>query len=103
MVFGLGLAALFADPHLAKSAAYLSKGSAEPKSVRVMTKQPDTLTNYGDAQLHSSTSLFDIQAAEIAQPEIGDELTVEGVTYQVQSEPMADRERLVWTLDVVAL
>ena len=103
MVFALGLAALFADPHLAKSAAYLSKGSTEPKLVRVMSKQPDMLTNYGDAQIHSSTSMFDVQAAEVPTPQVGDQLTVEGITYQIQSEPMADRERLVWTLDVAPL
>lgn len=101
MVFAGAIAALFADPHLAKSAAYLSKGNTEPKSVRVITKQPDTVTSFSDARLHSSTNLFDVQSVEVSSPQIGDKITLDGTTYQVQSEPVADSERLIWTLDVV--
>lgn len=101
MVFAGAIAALFADPHLAKSAAYLPKGGAESKSVRVITKQPDTVTSFSDARLHSSTNLFDVQVVEVSNPKVGDQITVDSVTYQVQFEPVADSERLVWTLDVV--
>lgn len=103
MAFAEAIAALFADPHLAKSAAYLPKGSTESKSVRVITKQPDTVTSFSDARLHSSTNLFDVQAAEVPNPKAGDQITLNSVTYQVQSEPVADSERLVWTLDVVSV
>ncbi len=103
MVFATMIAALFADPSLAKPAEYLPKGGLGGKAVRVITKQPDTLTSFGEARIHSSTTLFDIQAAEVASPQVGDQLTVNGVTYVIQSEPMADSERLVWTLDMVPL
>ena len=36
-------------------------------------------------------------------PQVGDQLTVDGAIYVIQSEPVADRERLIWTLDVVPL
>ena len=103
MVFAAMIAALFADPVLAKAAEYLPKGSLGGWPVRVIAKQPDTITSFGDARIHSSTTRFDVQASEIPQPQVGDQLTVKGVTYAVQSEPMADSERLIWTLNVVPL
>ncbi|MGE0108151.1 MAG: hypothetical protein AB7S81_00060 [Bdellovibrionales bacterium] len=91
---------LFVDPVLSKAAFYQPKGGTG-FDVRVITKQPDTITSFGEAQIHSETHLFDVQAAEVASPQIGDQLIVGGVTYQVQLEPKADRERLIWTLDAV--
>ena len=103
MVFATMIAVLFADPSLAKTAEYLPKGGLGGKAVRVIAKQPDTLTSFGEARIHSSTTLFDVQASEILHPQVGDQLTVGGIAYVIQSEPMADSERLVWTLDVVPL
>lgn len=103
MAFQAMIAALFADPSLTKAAEYLPKGGLGGWPVRVIAKQPDTLTSFGEARIHSSTTRFDIQASEIPQPQVGDQLAVRGVTYVIQSEPMADSERLVWTLDVVPL
>lgn len=103
MAFAAMIAALFADPVLAKSAVYLPRGASETQTVRVIAKQPDTITSFGEVRFHNTTTLFDIQAAEVATPEVGDQLTVDGAAYAVQSEPTADRERLVWTLDVVLL
>lgn len=102
MAFDAMIAALFADPVLAKSAAYLPKGANEARAVRVIMKRPDTLTSFGGAQIHSATSLLDVQAAEVPSPQVGDQFTVDRAAYVVQSEPMADSERLVWTCDVVA-
>ena len=103
MAFAVAIAALFADPVLAKPAEYLPKGGLGGKAVRVIAKQPDTITSFGEARLHNRTTLFDVQVAEVPNPQVGDQLTVEGVTYTIQSEPVADRERLIWTLDVVPL
>ena len=103
MAFEAAIAALFADPVLAKPVEYLPKGGLGGKAVRVIAKQPDTITSFGEARLHSSTTLFDVQAAEVPNPQIGDQLMVSGIIYTIQAEPVADRERLVWTLDVVPL
>lgn len=103
MVFAAMIAALFVDPVLAKAAEYLPKGSLGGWPVRVIAKQPDTITSFGDARLHSSTTLFEVQVAEVPTPKIGDQLTVGGLSYVIQSEPVADSERLVWTLDMVPL
>lgn len=50
--------------------------------------------------MHVETSVFDVRVSEVEEPEAGDTLTVDGATFVVQGEPVRDRERLVWTLDV---
>ncbi len=103
MSFADMMAALFADPILSKEALYQSNGSADVFSVSVMAKQPDVLTGFGAGHIHSATVLFDVQSKDVPQPQVGDRLTVDGVTYAIQSEPTADRDRLIWTLNVVPM
>lgn len=91
---------LFTDPVLSKPATYLAFGTSTPYPVRVIPKQPDTVVGFGDGQLHVSTTLFDVRSLEIPDPAVGDQIVFDGISYIVQSEPKADRERLVWTLDV---
>lgn len=103
MGFDAMIAALFADPTLTKAAEYLPQGSPGGIAVRVMARQPDALTGFGEGQLHTATTLFDVRTAEVPQPAIGDGLTVDGKTYIIQSEPTADRERLIWTLNMAVV
>lgn len=91
---------LFTDPVLSKPATYLAFGTSTPYPVRVILKQPDTVVGFGDGQLHVSTTLFDVRSLDVPEPAVGDQIVFSGVSYIVQSEPKADRERLVWTLDV---
>ncbi|QQR69235.1 MAG: hypothetical protein IPI58_00685 [Alphaproteobacteria bacterium] len=98
MSFAFMIAALFADPVLSKPAVYQPQAGSV-LTLRVMAKQPDVLTGFGDGQIHTATALFDVQTAEVAQPMVGDRLTVDGSTFIVQSEPTADRDRLIWTLN----
>lgn len=91
---------LFTDPVLSKPATYLVQGTTAPFSVRVISKQPDAVVGFGDGQLHVSTVLFDVRSLDVPEPAKGDQITCDGNTYVVQSEPKSDRERLVWTLDV---
>ena len=100
MAFSGMIDQLFTDPVLSKPATYLAFGTSTPYPVRVISKQPDTVVGFGDGQLHVSTTLFDVRSLEIPEPAIGDQITYDSTTYVVQSEPKADRERLVWTLDV---
>lgn len=100
MAFSGMIDQLFTDPVLSKPATYLAFGTSTPYPVRVIPKQPDTVVGFGDGQLHVSTTLFDVRSLEIPEPAIGDQITYDGITYIVQSEPKADRERLVWTLDM---
>ncbi len=91
---------LFTDPNMGADASYQS-GVSAPITVRIMMKIPDTVIGFGDGQFHTSQRIFDIRTSEIQSPKVGDKITVKGITYKIQSEPQADRERLVWRLDVV--
>lgn len=90
---------LFADPLLGADASFQT-GASAPYPIRLMVKQPDTVLGFGGGQIHSSTTLFDVRASDIPSPQVGDKIVYAGITYEVQAEPTADRERLVWTLDV---
>lgn len=103
MSFAEALGALFDDPVLAKTAEYFPMGSLGGFSVQVIARQPDAITNFGEARLHSETHMFDLLASEVAAPQVGDRFVLGEESYAVQAEPVADSERLVWTLEAVSL
>ena len=90
--------ALFADPNVGREAIYVAQGDA-PKPVRVISRRPDAVTDFGDARLWSETQIFDIRASEIAAPQSGDLIEIGDEAFVVQGEPVRDRERLIWTVD----
>ena len=97
--FAAAVDALFADPNLARAASY-EPADGDPVPVRVIARRADTVADFGDARLWSETTRFDLRVSEVTSPRPGDRLVLDGETFVVQGEPMRDRERLVWTLDV---
>lgn len=90
---------LFADPNLAREAIYEPvTGGDYP--VRVVARRADAVTEFGEARLWSETTRFDVRVSEVAAPRSGDRLVLDGDTFIVQGEPVRDRERLVWTIEV---
>ncbi|MEG3639285.1 head-tail joining protein [Magnetococcus sp. PR-3] len=71
----------------------------DPVLVSVISKRPDEVVSFGETRIHAETSLFEVRTSEVANPQPDDQVEVNGVTYIVQGEPMAGRDRLVWTLD----
>jgi hypothetical protein len=90
---------LFADPNLGRDAVY-QPAEGGPVAVRVVARRSDAVTQFGDARLWSETTRLDLRVAEVASPRPGDRLVLDGEAFVVQGEPMRDRERLVWTLDL---
>jgi hypothetical protein len=90
---------LFADPNLGRDAVYEPAGG-EPVSVRVVAGRADAVTEFGDARLWSETTRLDLRVSEVADPRPGDRIIIDGEAFVVQGEPVRDRERLVWTLEV---
>jgi hypothetical protein len=90
---------LFADPNLAADAVFEAAG-AEPVAVRVIARRADAVTEFGGGRLWSETTRLDLRVAEVAEPRPGDRIVVFGEAFVVQGEPVRDRERLVWTIDV---
>ena len=42
----------------------------------------------------------DLRVAEVPNPRPGDRLEIDGDAFLIQGEPVRDRERLVWTVDL---
>jgi hypothetical protein len=98
-VFDAALDALFADAHLARDVVYTAEGGA-PVLVRAILRRPDDVTGFGDARIWSETTRLDLRLAEVANPRPGDRIEIDGEAFLIQGEPVRDRERLVWTVDL---
>jgi hypothetical protein len=96
--FFTALARLLADPNIGRDATY-APTDGEPFPVRVIARRADTVTEFGGARLWSETTRFDLRVAEVS-PRPSDRIVLDGETFVVHGEPVRDRERLVWTLDV---
>lgn len=95
----LALDALFFDPNIAHDATYIAEGGA-PVLVRIVARRADAVTDFGDARLWSETTRIDLRVAEVPAPRPGDRIEIEGDAFLIQGEPVRDRERLVWTVDL---
>jgi len=90
---------LFADPNLGRDAVY-EPADGEPLAVRVIARRADAVTEFGGGRLWSETTRLDVRVAEVESPQPGDRMVVDGEAFVVQGEPVRDRERLVWTVEV---
>ena len=100
LAFENALAVLFADPNIGVEAFYTSDGGT-PVPVRAVVRRPDEVTNFGDARLWSETTRIDLRVAEVPNPRPGDRIEIGGDAFLIQGEPVRDRERLVWTVDLM--
>jgi hypothetical protein len=99
LAFENALAVLFADPNIGVEAIYTSDGGA-PVLVRAAVRRPDEVTNFGDARLWSETTRIDLRVADVPNPRPGDRIEIDSEAFLIQGEPVRDRERLVWTVDL---
>jgi hypothetical protein len=90
---------LFADANIGRDAVYTADGGA-PQLVRVVARRADEITGFGEARLWSETTRVDLRVGEVANPRPGDRVEIDGEAFLIQGEPVRDRERLVWTLDL---
>jgi len=95
------LAALFANPVMGKSATWFPSGAGAAQSLRLILRSPDTVTEFGAARVWSETVVADIRVGEAPSLATGDRIDVDGISYTVQGEPVRDRERLIWTVELV--
>lgn len=98
-VFAAAIDNLFADPNIARDATWIADGGA-PKLIRVVTRRADEVSGFGEARLWSETTRIDLRVAEVQSPRPGDRVEIEGEAFLIQGEPMRDRERLIWTVDL---
>ncbi|WP_296643441.1 head-tail joining protein [Roseinatronobacter sp.] len=98
-VFAAAIDNLFADPNIARDATYIASGGA-PQLIRVVMRRADEVTGFRDARLWSETTRIDLRVAEVATPRPGDRVEIDAEAFNIQGEPVRDRERLVWTVDL---
>jgi hypothetical protein len=99
-IFAEALDELFADPHLARDAAWRAGGTGEPVTVRIVLRQPDRIGGFGETRLLADTTVVEVRTVEVPVLAAGDTVEVDGDLYQVQGEPVRDSERLVWTAEL---
>ncbi|MEZ5713701.1 MAG: hypothetical protein R3D85_00105 [Paracoccaceae bacterium] len=97
--FAAAVGALFADPNIGRDAIYTPEGGA-PVMVRVVARRADAISDFGDARLWSETTRIDLRVAEVPTPRPGDRVEIDDDAFLIQGEPVRDRERLVWTVDL---
>jgi hypothetical protein len=68
--------------------------------VRIVARRADAITDFGDARLWSDTTRIDLLVAEVPNPRPGDRIEIDAEAFLIQGEPIRDRERLVWTVDL---
>ena len=93
------IAALFADANIARDAVYTAEGGT-PELVRVVTRRADEITGFGEARIWSETTRIDLRVAEVPNPRPGERIEIDGDAFLIQGEPVRDRERLIWTVDL---
>jgi len=98
--FAAALDAIFADINMAVDATWYPAGGA-PQPVRVIRKAPDEVTAFGAAQILSDTTRVDVRVSEMANPKPGDGVAIGADNYVIHGEPRRDRDRLIWTLELV--
>ena len=95
----MALDALFTDGNIGVDAVYTADGGM-PVLVRVVTRRADDVTSFGDARIWSETTRVDLRVAEVPAPRPGDRMEIDDEAFLIQGEPVRDRERLVWTVDL---
>ena len=95
----IAMDALFADSNIGIEAIYTA-GGGNPVLVRVVARRGDSVAGFGEAKLWSETQHFDLRVSEVAAPQPGDRIEIDGEAFLIQGEPVRDPERLVWTVDL---
>lgn len=99
-VFATAMDRIFAHPSMAVAAVWISATTSEERPIRVIRRAPDRITEFGAAQLVSDTTLVDVRVIDLPDPRPGDLIVIGTDSFVIQGEPVRDRERLVWTVDL---
>ena len=68
--------------------------------MRVVTKRPDEVLDFGESRVVTATTVAEVRVSEVPEPREGDTLEIGDAVFVVQGVPRRDAERLVWSLDL---
>ena len=91
---------MFRDPNISAPAIWRSAASGQDVPLRVIAKSPDETFAFGAGQFATATMVVDVMVSAAPDLRAGDLIAIGGEQYQVQGEPLRDRERLTWSVDL---
>ena len=99
-VFAAAMDRIYANPSMAVGAVWISAMTSEERPIRVIRRAPDRVTDFGAGRFVSDTTVVDVRVADLPAPRPGDVIVIGADSHVIQGEPLRDRERLIWTLDL---
>ena len=92
---------LFTDTNISTPALYQQTGIGAERAIRVMRRSPDRMVEFGAARLLSDTVVLDVRVSDCPELYAGDRFEIASELFVVQGAPRRDRERLVWTVELL--
>lgn len=99
-VFAAAMDRIYANPSMAAAALWISATTSEERPIRIIARAPDRITEFGAGRFVSDTMVVDVRVADLPDPRPGDLMVIGADSHVIQGEPLRDRERLIWTLDL---
>ena len=99
-VFSAAVDSIFSNPSMAVGAVWISATTSEERTVRVVRRAPDRITEFGAGRFVSDTMMVDVRVSDLPDPRTGDLIVIGADSFTIQGEPVRDRERLIWSLDL---
>ncbi|AUH32369.1 head-tail joining protein [Paracoccus tegillarcae] len=99
--FAAAMDRIFGHPDMGISAVWIAGGTSEERPIRLIRRAPDRITEFGSARILSDTLTADIRISEIPDPRPGDLIVIGADSHVIQGEPIRDRDRLIWTVELV--
>ncbi|MBP6677473.1 MAG: hypothetical protein KA156_00135 [Paracoccus sp.] len=99
--FATAMDRIFSHPDMGISAVWIAGGTSEERPIRLIRRAPDRITEFGSARILSDTLTADIRVSDLPEPRPGDLIVIGADSFSVQGEPIRDRDRLVWTVELV--
>lgn len=99
-VFAAAMDRIYANPSMAVTALWISATTSEETPIRVIRRAPDRISEFGAGRFVSDTMMVDVRVVDLPDPRSGDLIVIGTDSFTIQGEPLHDRERLVWSLDL---
>ena len=99
-VFPAAVDRIYANTSMAAAAVWISATTSEERPIRVIRRAPDRITEFGSGQFVSDTMMVDVRVSDLPDPRPGDLIVMGANSFTIQGEPVRDRERLIWALDL---
>ena len=99
-VFATAMDRIFTHASMAAPALWISAHTSEERPIRIIRRAADRVTDFGAGRFVSDTMVVDVRVADLPAPRPGDLIVIGADSHMIQGEPLRDRERLIWTLDL---